>query len=195
MLRRSTVLYLVFGLATNALNVRNNNNNNLVYTFRFLPFYVSFEMSLFQSVCVSVCLFSSHLFWTSSSLDVPAGVSQEERKAHTGFLIHLPSAVHAFTFLARRIQPFFSLFNREAVVGHIQFYFIFSEKKSQLPGFELTSQRVRRLRGYQLSYRSDRIFFSLLCCSMKYVARFSLLDVVFLPRDHELDFFTSYLRI
>ena len=36
-------------------------------------------------------VFSSHSFWTSSSLDVPAGVTQEE--GHTGFLIHLPSAV------------------------------------------------------------------------------------------------------
>ena len=36
----------------------------------------------------------------------------------------------------------------------ILFYFFilfFSEEKSQLRGFELTSQRVRRLRGYQLS--------------------------------------------
>ena len=38
-------------------------------------------------VCVCVCVFSSHSFWTSSSLDVPAGVTQEE--GHTGFLIHL----------------------------------------------------------------------------------------------------------
>ena len=38
-----------------------------------------------------MCVFSSHPFWTSSSLDVPAGVTQEE--GHTGFLIHLPSAV------------------------------------------------------------------------------------------------------
>ena len=37
---------------------------------------------------VCVCVFSSHPFWTSSSLDVPAGVTQEE--GHTGFLIHLP---------------------------------------------------------------------------------------------------------
>ena len=44
-------------------------------------------------VCVCVCVFSSHSFWTSSSLDVPAGVTQEE--GHTGFLIHL-SAVRAF---------------------------------------------------------------------------------------------------
>ena len=46
-------------------------------------------------------VFSSHLFWTSSSLDVPAGVTQEE--GHAGFLIHLPCAVHAFTFIARGI--------------------------------------------------------------------------------------------
>ena len=56
-------------------------------------------------------VFSSHLFWTSSSLDVPAGVTQEE--GHTEFLIHLPSAVHTFIFLARRIPPFLSLGDRE----------------------------------------------------------------------------------
>ena len=56
-------------------------------------------------------LFSSHPFWTSSSLDVPAGVTQEE--GHTGFLIHLPSAVRALIFVARRIQPFLSLVDRE----------------------------------------------------------------------------------
>ena len=62
-------------------------------------------------VCVCVCVFSSHPFWTSSSLDVPAGVTQEE--GHTGFLIHLPSAVRALIFVARRIQPFLSLVGRE----------------------------------------------------------------------------------
>ena len=62
--------------------------------------------------CVCVCcVFSSHSFWTSSSLDVPAGVTQEE--GHTGFLIHLLSAVRALIFLARRIQPFLSLVDRE----------------------------------------------------------------------------------
>ena len=34
-------------------------------------------------------------------------------RGHTGFLIHLPSAVHAFIILARRIQPFLSLVDRE----------------------------------------------------------------------------------
>ena len=62
-----------------------------------------------------VCVFSSHLFWTSSLLDVPAGVTQEE--GHKGFLIHLPSAVRAFIFLARRIQPFLSLVDREVEFG------------------------------------------------------------------------------
>ena len=76
-------------------------------------------------VCVCVCcvcfkknlnaskpsVLSSRLFWTSSSLDVPAGVTQEEGR--TGFFIHLPSAVRAFIFIARRIQPFLSLVDRE----------------------------------------------------------------------------------
>ena len=38
-------------------------------------------------------------------------VTQEE--GHTGFLIHLPSAVRALIFVARRIQPFLSLVDRE----------------------------------------------------------------------------------
>ena len=72
---------------------------------------VTSELPGRQCVCVCVCVFSSHSFWTSNSLDVPAGVTQEE--AHTGFLVHLLFAVHAFIFLARRIQPFLSLVDRE----------------------------------------------------------------------------------
>ena len=45
-------------------------------------------------------------------MDVPAGATQEE--GDTGFLIHLPSAVLALVFLARRIhQPFLSPVVRE----------------------------------------------------------------------------------
>ena len=66
-------------------------------------------MILWYIVCV--CMFSSHSFWTSSSLDVLAGVTQEE--GHIGFLIHLLSAVRALFFLGRRIQPFLSLVDRE----------------------------------------------------------------------------------
>ena len=79
-----------------------------------IPILASAEMRtsslLHVCVCVCVCV-SSHPFWTSSSLDVPAGVTQEE--GHTGFLIHLPSAVRALIFVARRIQPFLSLVDRE----------------------------------------------------------------------------------
>ena len=66
-------------------------------------------------------------------VDVPAGVTHEE--GHTGFLIHLPSAVLALIFFARRIQPlFFSLV--ESIVLHllgifyIFYIFVFCEEKS-----------------------------------------------------------------
>ena len=55
-----------------------------------------------------VCVFFPFILNTNG---VPAGVTQEE--GHTGFLIHLLSAVHALIFLARRIQPFLSLVDRE----------------------------------------------------------------------------------
>ena len=56
-------------------------------------------------VCVCVCVVIPFI------LDVrlvyaPAGVTKEE--GHTGFL-HLPSAVLALVFIARRIQSFLSL--------------------------------------------------------------------------------------
>ena len=74
--------------------------------------YLTSIILFLSLVCVCVCVvFYSRSFWTSSSLDVPAGVTQEE--GHTGFLIHLLSAVHALIFLARRIQSFLSLVDRE----------------------------------------------------------------------------------
>ena len=87
----------------------------VVRTYEFGFARLSFptpRLNLVQhTYCVCVCVFSSHSFWTSSSLDVPAGVTQEE--GHTGFLIHLLSAVRALIFLARRIQPFLSLVDCE----------------------------------------------------------------------------------
>ena len=98
-------------------------------------------------------MFSSHSFWTSSSLDVPAGVTQKE--GHTGFLIHLLSSVRALFFLARRIQPFLSFVDREVefcvltilIVLHPLGIFSFLVRKIPFAGIELTSQRVRRLHG------------------------------------------------
>ena len=128
--------------------------------------YIELYTYILLSVCV--CVFSSHSFWISSSLDVPAGVTQEE--GHTGFFIHLHSAVRALTFLARRIQPFFSLVDREVeflctndlIVLHLLgifyfiFYYFFSEKnpvyrdRTHVP----TRQKITRL---PLSYRGDRL--------------------------------------
>ena len=59
-----------------------------------------------------MCVFSSHSFRTSSSLDVSAEVTQQE-EGHIRFIIHLLSAVRALIFLARRIQPFLSLVDCE----------------------------------------------------------------------------------
>ena len=106
-------------------------------------------------LCACVCVFSSYSFWTSSSLDVPAGVTQEE--GHTRFLIHLLSAVRAFILLARRIQPFLSLVDREVefCVLTIQsfstrwaflfLFFSFLVRKIPFAEIELASQRVRGL--------------------------------------------------
>ena len=55
------------------------------------------------TMCVCVCFLRIYS-GTSSLLDVPAGVTQEED--HTVFLIHLPSAVRALTFLARRTREY-----------------------------------------------------------------------------------------
>ena len=56
---------------------------------------------LLQCVCVAI-----PLILDVRLVDVPAGVTQEE--GNTGFL-HLPSAVLALIFIARRIQPPLSL--------------------------------------------------------------------------------------
>ena len=53
---------------------RIGNLTRLIYTL----LYVMTTHTLPPYLCVCVCVFSSHSFWTSSSLDVPAGVTQEE---------------------------------------------------------------------------------------------------------------------
>ena len=56
-------------------------------------------------VCVCVCVFFPLI------LDIKF-VGRTSR-GHTGVFIHLPSAVRALIFLARRMQPFLSLVDRE----------------------------------------------------------------------------------
>ena len=128
----------------------------------------SAELSCICTVCV--CVFFPFILRTSSSLDVPAGVTQEE--GHTGFLIRLLSAVRALVFLARRIQPFLSVVDREVEycvlsspsVGHVCFlFFVFSEKnlvcrdRTHVP----TCQKVTWI---PLSYRGDRLVFRMYVC-------------------------------
>ena len=62
-------------------------------------------------VCVCVCGFFPFILDIKFVGRIPAGVTQEE--GHTGFLIHLLSAVRALIFLARRVQSFLSLVDRE----------------------------------------------------------------------------------
>ena len=57
-------------------------------------------------MCVVIPLILDVMF-----VDVPAGVTREE--GHIGFLIHLPFAVLALIFLARRILPSIALVDRE----------------------------------------------------------------------------------
>ena len=61
-------------------DLRYTNSQRLVVLFSLLVIAVCF----LNSRRLVVCVFSSHSFWTSSSLDVPAGVTQEE--GHT--LLH-----------------------------------------------------------------------------------------------------------
>ena len=125
--------------------------------------YHSMQLALILLRGLCVCVFSSHSFWKSSSLDVPAEVTQEE--GHTGFFIYLPSAVRALIFLARRIQPFFSLVDCEVkflcandliVLHSLGIFFFFVCEKNPVyrdRTYVSTCQKVTRL---PLSYRGDR---------------------------------------
>ena len=67
---------------------------------------ITFNLSLDSVCCVVVPL----ILDVTRPMDAPAGVTQEQ--GHTGFL-HVPSALLVLIFLARRIQPFLSLVDRE----------------------------------------------------------------------------------
>ena len=71
-----------------------------------LSFFVSLltevrRAKLVQLQCV--CVFSSHSFWTSSSLDVPAGVTQEE--GHMPRISHPPSFCGACINFSQEKDP------------------------------------------------------------------------------------------
>ena len=107
-------MYVLCNIAIPTKSTLSVKNTRPGHSMFYLGVYEAFWENCFYIHIILMyvlCVFSSHLFWASSSLDVPAGVTQEE--GHTGFLIRLPSAVRALIFLARRIQPFLSLVDRE----------------------------------------------------------------------------------
>ena len=66
------------------------------YTYRIFVSSCRYVLDFVRLVFVLFVCVSSHSCLTSSSLDVPAGVTQEE--GHIGFIIHL-SAVRASIFI------------------------------------------------------------------------------------------------
>ena len=74
-------------------------------------------------------------------VDVPAGVTQEEDRAV--FRIHHPSAVLAFISLARSIQPFLSLDDREVefhLLGIFSFFLFVRKNPSSCDDAEIRTR-------------------------------------------------------
>ena len=113
-----------------------------------------------------VCLLPSHLLKL-----VDAHQPGSHRKFTQDFL-HLPSAVLALIFIARRIQPSLSPIGHKVVEFNVptnsSFYtcwaffflfFFFWEEKSQFMWLRRDSNsrpNVRRFRGYRRNHRGDR---------------------------------------
>ena len=60
-------------------------------------------------------------------------------RGHTGFLIHFPSEVRAFIFLARRIQPFLSLVDLEVELRKNARYRDSNSRDNVSEGYEVTN--------------------------------------------------------
>ena len=80
-------------------------------------------------------------------------------RGHTGFFIHLSSALRALILLARRIQPFLSLVDREVIflctndLEHnrsplVGLFFFFNLEKFRLPESNSRPNVSEKLRGY-----------------------------------------------
>ena len=100
------------------------------------------------SVCVFMCV-SSHLFWPAT---------QEE--GHTVFL-HLPSAVLALVFFARKIQPFLSLDDREVEFCGVIFYFVCLRKTPSSCDCTEIRTHVPTSEGFEIinHHQGDRLHF------------------------------------
>ena len=63
-------------------------------------------------------------------------------RGHTGFLIHLPSAVRAFIFFARRIQQFLSLVDRKVELRKNPSYRDSNSRPNVSEGYEVTNSPI-----------------------------------------------------
>ena len=84
-----------------------------------------------QQLCV--CVFSSHLYWTSNSLKVPSEVTHD---FSSKFLLRCVP----FIFLARRIQRFFSLVDPEIDLRKNPSYRDSNSRPNVSEGYEVTSE-------------------------------------------------------
>ena len=92
-------------------------------------------------------------------VDVPAGVTQEE--GHTGFLIHLPSAVLALIFLSREgsspsfpsstVKPNFCALTTYSFSTYSAFLFIFVRKISSSCDCTGTRTHVPTSEGFKVT--------------------------------------------
>ena len=130
----------------------------------FVVSLINIPHTFLVCVCVCVCVFASHSFWTSSSLDVPAGVTQEERSHR---IFHPPSFCGACLNFSREKDSAIPFPRRPCsrilctnglIVLHPLGIFIFvfkffSEKNPVLPG---SNSRPNVSEGYEvpLSYRA-----------------------------------------
>ena len=84
--------------------------SNDVLVFGVLIIAQLLQPTCYSCVRVRVCVAIPFIL-DVRHVDAPAGVTQEE--GHTGFFLHLTSAVLALSFIVRRIQPPLSLVDRE----------------------------------------------------------------------------------
>ena len=88
------------GYRTNTKDTGSLGYNSVCYTTSRIGWVSLKEIYRYKCrrVCLFVCVVSSHSFWTSGSLDVPAGVTQEEKVTQDV----------SSTFFLRCVPQFFS---------------------------------------------------------------------------------------
>ena len=117
-------------------------NVNVQYNGGFLPDIILLtQCYLYRGTCLNAmkrfCICRCVCVFFPFILDVKLVGSTS--RGHTGFLIHIPSAVRAFIFLARRIQPFLSLVERKTEMRENPSYRDSNSRPKVSEGYEVTN--------------------------------------------------------